>query len=1089
MKIFQSQRNHRNVTSAHTLFSLAGLCAALAVSANAQTFNWIAGSGSWHTSTNWSPLGIPNSSVHTALLSAPGSYTVTLGSNATAGVLRVLTPTATLAVANSIVFSSAGTIENHGAIIINHPAGGSGTGFTYLANTSLSGSGTLRLNAVAGSPGTAYLTFNGGGEVLTNLAGHTIAGSGRVLVGFDNLGTVNADIAGSTLEFTTFNKSNSGLMTATNGGVLAINAATAQTGTGVIRASGTNSRVELGGVAVTGGLLEGVLGGSVRAVGSAVLNSVSTAGTIEIENAVVVAVTGTVTNTGTITINRTGGGSSTGMSLNANTLFNGPGSIDLNANPANISTAYIIWNGGAEVLTNGPAHTIRGTGRLYAFITNNGMVQADVPGRRLAFTNQAFTNNATARAINGATLEFNTVVNNTGTIVNDGSIVLFNGATLNNGVLNAGTTVGTTAVSGGSTFNSCTVNTPLQIDNSIGLQCSTSLTNNSTIIINPTAGGSSTFLLALSNLSLNGTGTLRLNANPANPTTAYIYWNGGAELITQGPLHSIRGTGRIYTFFANDGVINADSNGNRILLSNQAKTNRNLFTATAGGILEIACAATQTGPNNPRIIANGGSVLLTSADITGGLIQGGIVPITITGSTVLRDLTATGPINLNNAHSIQAYGTIVNNGTITVNDAAGPSGTFMQAMTNPLNLSGTGSLVLKANLNNPATAYLTWFGGSEVINNGANHTIRGNGRVFAFLDNSGVLRADVSGLPILLSTQAKTNRNLMTAQNGGILQVACPVTQIGVNARMIADGGNIELYSASVSGGALGSVGSSRVSVPSGTTSLANVTLSGDLRIDTSASVNIAGTVVNNSDWLVNTTAGGGGTFILMLGSHTVSGNGRIILNANPANLNTAYITYNGGGEVLTNDVGHTIAGTGRVFCRVNNNGIIAPGASADPTGVIEFTGLADLAFGESSSFNCEVEGPAAAQIDRITGSRAVTIDATLNVSLINGYVGNRGDIWTIVSGSTVTGTFATANLPAPQNGIGFRINYFPNRVELETVCYADVNLDGGIDGADVAAFFDLWVAGDALSDLNNDGGVDGQDVEIFFEYWVAGGC
>jgi len=279
------------------------------------------------------------------------------------------------------------------------------------------------------------------------------------------------------------------------------------------------------------------------------------------------------------------------------------------------------------------------------------------------------------------------------------------------------------------------------------------------------------------------------------------------------------------------------------------------------------------------------------------------------------------------------------------------------------------------------------------------------------------------------------------------------------------------------------------VSVPSGTTSLANVTLSGDLRIDTSASVNIAGTVVNNSDWLVNTTAGGGGTFILMLGSHTVSGNGRIILNANPANLNTAYITYNGGGEVLTNDVGHTIAGTGRVFCRVNNNGIIAPGASADPTGVIEFTGLADLAFGESSSFNCEVEGPAAAQIDRITGSRAVTIDATLNVSLINGYVGNRGDIWTIISGSTVTGTFATANLPAPQNGIGFRINYFPNRVELETVCYADVNLDGGIDGADVAAFFDLWVAGDALSDLNNDGGVDGQDVEIFFEYWVAGGC
>jgi hypothetical protein len=57
---------------------------------------------------------------------------------------------------------------------------------------------------------------------------------------------------------------------------------------------------------------------------------------------------------------------------------------------------------------------------------------------------------------------------------------------------------------------------------------------------------------------------------------------------------------------------------------------------------------------------------------------------------------------------------------------------------------------------------------------------------------------------------------------------------------------------------------------------------------------------------------------------------------------------------------------------------------------------------------------------------------------------------------------FVHANLPGPQNGIGFRVNYFPNRVELETVCYADVNLDGGVDGL---------------------------DVEIFFEYWVAGGC
>ncbi len=55
--------------------------------------------------------------------------------------------------------------------------------------------------------------------------------------------------------------------------------------------------------------------------------------------------------------------------------------------------------------------------------------------------------------------------------------------------------------------------------------------------------------------------------------------------------------------------------------------------------------------------------------------------------------------------------------------------------------------------------------------------------------------------------------------------------------------------------------------------------------------------------------------------------------------------------------------------------------------------------------------------------------------------------------------------------------------------CIADFNVDGGIDGADVASFFEAWQAGDFLADVNADGGVDGGDAGAFMTAWSAGDC
>jgi hypothetical protein len=68
-----------------------------------------------------------------------------------------------------------------------------------------------------------------------------------------------------------------------------------------------------------------------------------------------------------------------------------------------------------------------------------------------------------------------------------------------------------------------------------------------------------------------------------------------------------------------------------------------------------------------------------------------------------------------------------------------------------------------------------------------------------------------------------------------------------------------------------------------------------------------------------------------------------------------------------------------------------------------------------------------------------------------------------------------------------FRISY--DLCVPSVGCVADFNQDGGVDGADVNAFFTAWEAGESSADVNLDGGVDGGDVGDFFAVWENGGC
>jgi len=55
--------------------------------------------------------------------------------------------------------------------------------------------------------------------------------------------------------------------------------------------------------------------------------------------------------------------------------------------------------------------------------------------------------------------------------------------------------------------------------------------------------------------------------------------------------------------------------------------------------------------------------------------------------------------------------------------------------------------------------------------------------------------------------------------------------------------------------------------------------------------------------------------------------------------------------------------------------------------------------------------------------------------------------------------------------------------------CIADHNRDGGVDGADIEAFFADWDQSLRCGDSNEDGGVDAADVITFITRWQEGDC
>ncbi|MEX0331211.1 MAG: hypothetical protein AB3N64_07290 [Puniceicoccaceae bacterium] len=127
--------------------------------------------------------------------------------------------------------------------------------------------------------------------------------------------------------------------------------------------------------------------------------------------------------------------------------------------------------------------------------------------------------------------------------------------------------------------------------------------------------------------------------------------------------------------------------------------------------------------------------------------------------------------------------------------------------------------------------------------------------------------------------------------------------------------------------------------------------------------------------------------------------------------------TLRGGSSLIFGDSstlrgGGTIRATTVVF-----SGPTQPGQSI---GTLAVTGKAEL----SSTATLEIELGAGNASDRLSTSGTLSLDGTLVVSLENGFNPVPGNVWTILSGSAVSGTFSEVSLPVPAEGFEYVLAY-----------------------------------------------------------------
>ena len=740
-------------------------------------------------------------------------------------------------------------------------------------------------------------------------------------------------------------------------------------------------------------------GGPVTATSASIVNlTIGSGGSLVFQSGQpgILDITGTsMVNNGSITL-----AGSDGLQIQGNTTvtLSGSGSVTLAGN------SFAGSNGSPTLILQQP---VQGQGSFSLGLTLNNQSTVNATGGTLTMQPNALTNTGTMQASSGAILAFTngvpTAFTNTG-----GKIQALDGGTvqLDNGVYTGGTL--TTAGTGVIQLNFAGVLNGLT--NAGTLQVSTGTLQN-TITNTGVIHVPSATLAMTGPVTLKGSGSLLMSG-----TANLKQLSSSTDTLTSSQL--IHGAGTIFQLpltNTSTATVSADSSGNKLALFGSSTTNTGILQATGGGILELDSVINNTGGKIQAL--SGSTVILTSnSSINGGLLTTSGTG-TIQSQNGVLDGTVNVPTNAGklNVKSFDLFfqGTINNTGTIAL------TGNSCVILNQPSLLEGTGKLTMAS------TTCI--FGAGLSFTNASN--IQGAGSIGDSnpmpITNTGTILANSSS-PLIIHPDGSgfTNTGKLTVNPGSTLNILAPFNTLSAGALSAGTymvSGILDFPAAVVTNNAsvtLTGAAAEIFNTAGGTNALATLAANsskGVLSLQKGQVLSATTGAFSNAGKLtvgIGSGFGVGGSYTQTAGTTTVDGS----------------MTASGG---LTLQKG-TLLGQGTIASAVTSNAVVTVGDATTKAGKLSMSAYTQNSTG---SLNVGIGGlTAGTQYSQLAVGNGASLNGTLNVKLINGFVPAIGNTFTILTASTVNGTFATVKGLSINSSEHFTIAYNPTNVMLTVV-------------------------------------------------------
>jgi autotransporter-associated beta strand protein len=211
----------------------------------------------------------------------------------------------------------------------------------------------------------------------------------------------------------------------------------------------------------------------------------------------------------------------------------------------------------------------------------------------------------------------------------------------------------------------------------------------------------------------------------------------------------------------------------------------------------------------------------------------------------------------------------------------------------------------------------------------------------------------------------------------------------------------------------------------------------------------------------------------------TLTGNLRLSSNTSVIAVGAE---FSGGGSLI-NESGRTLrifdgVTVGDLGATVLNDGTLALGS----TGAAGQVGLASYQQSTTGAYQVEIGGSSINDYDILSATGVAQLSGNLNLSLIGGYNPAYGQVHTIVTAGSVSGTFNTVSGFSQTTQKSWLVTYLPTSVRVSTVIPGDANLDYKVNTLDfniLAGKFSQLNQGWGGADFNFDNVTNSLDFNI----------